>query len=144
MTYQRGHKAVMNTHSVGGNSEDTVYVGMDQYGNKYYEDFRPLYRRQSRWVEYNHYTTIRTPNGHMIPPKWQGWLTHTYDDVPLPDSDSFYDPFFEQPHRWGDTFSVNSMHTSRFCIINPRHVEFIQYRKNRYAKEWDAKTYREE
>jgi hypothetical protein len=41
-TYQRGHKAVMNTHSVGGLSTRTHYVGMDQYGNKYYEDFSPL------------------------------------------------------------------------------------------------------
>ena len=39
LTYTRGHKAVMNTHNVGGNSERTKYVGMDQYGNKYYEDF---------------------------------------------------------------------------------------------------------
>jgi hypothetical protein len=39
MTYQRGHKAVMNSHSVGGNSEKARYVGMDHYGNKYYEDF---------------------------------------------------------------------------------------------------------
>ncbi len=38
-TYQRGHKAVMNHHSVGGNSERTRYVGMDEFGNKYYEDF---------------------------------------------------------------------------------------------------------
>lgn len=29
----------MNSHSVGGNSEKTKYVGMDQYGNKYYECF---------------------------------------------------------------------------------------------------------
>ena len=41
-TYQRGHKAVMNTHTVGGNSERTKFVGMDEYGNKYYEDFTPL------------------------------------------------------------------------------------------------------
>lgn len=41
-TYQRGHKAVMNTHTVGGNSEKTKYVGMDQYGNKYYECFDAL------------------------------------------------------------------------------------------------------
>ena len=41
-TYQRGHKAVFNTHSVGGNSERSKFVGMDQYGNKYYEDFTPL------------------------------------------------------------------------------------------------------
>lgn len=38
-TYQRGHKAVMNTHTVGGNTARTKYVGIDQYGNKYYEDF---------------------------------------------------------------------------------------------------------
>jgi hypothetical protein len=29
----------MNTHSVGGNSELTRYVGMDEFGNKYYECF---------------------------------------------------------------------------------------------------------
>lgn len=39
LTYTRGHRAVMNTHTVGGNSERTKYMGMDQYGNKYYEDF---------------------------------------------------------------------------------------------------------
>ena len=39
LTYTRGHKAVMNHHSVGGNSDKVKYVGMDQYGNKYYEDF---------------------------------------------------------------------------------------------------------
>ena len=39
MTYARGHKAVMNTHSIGGNTERTRYMGMDKYGNKYYEDF---------------------------------------------------------------------------------------------------------
>lgn len=39
LTITRGHRAVMNTHSVGGNSERAKYVGMDQYGNKYYEDF---------------------------------------------------------------------------------------------------------
>ena len=46
MTYQRGHRAVMNTHTVGGVSERSRYIGMDQYGNKYYEDFSP-YRRIS-------------------------------------------------------------------------------------------------
>lgn len=39
LTYTRGHRAVMNTHNVGGNSERTKFVGMDQFGNRYYEDF---------------------------------------------------------------------------------------------------------
>ena len=29
----------MNTHNLGGNTEKTHYRGMDDYGNKYYEDF---------------------------------------------------------------------------------------------------------
>ena len=49
-TYQRGHKAVMNTHTVGGNSDRTRYVGMDQYGNKYYEDFDPLCKSALRQI----------------------------------------------------------------------------------------------
>lgn len=39
LTYTRGHRAFMNQHMVGGNSERTKYIGMDQYGNKYYEDY---------------------------------------------------------------------------------------------------------
>jgi len=58
-----------------------------------YED-----RNQRRWVEYNDYLSVRSPNGDMIPPKWHGWLAHQYDDVPLPESPSFHDPFFERPH----------------------------------------------
>jgi hypothetical protein len=50
-TYQRGHKAVMNTHTVGGNSARTRYVGIDQYGNKYYEDFDFLCTCTSRQTE---------------------------------------------------------------------------------------------
>ena len=46
MTYTRGHKAVMNVHTVGGNSEKARYVGIDQYGNKYYEDFDALRKRK--------------------------------------------------------------------------------------------------
>lgn len=101
MTYQRGHKAVMNTHSVGGNSDTTKYIGMDKYGNKYYEDFNVLRmpcfildKNQRRWVEYNNFLSVRSPNGDMIPPKWHGWLSHQYDDVPTPDSENFHDPFF--------------------------------------------------
>lgn len=51
-TYQRGHKAVMNTHTVGGNSARTHYVGMDQYGNKYYEDFSPLRKCSSTQIKH--------------------------------------------------------------------------------------------
>ena len=38
-TYTRGHKAIMHAHSVGGYGDNAKYVGRDQFGNKYYEDF---------------------------------------------------------------------------------------------------------
>ena len=49
---------------------------------------------QRRWVEYNDFLSVRSPNGDKIPPKWYGWLHNQYDDIPVPDSDSFHDPFF--------------------------------------------------
>lgn len=39
LTYTRGHKALMHAHSVGGYSDNAKYVGRDEFGNKYYEDF---------------------------------------------------------------------------------------------------------
>ena len=79
----------MNTHTVGGNSERAKYVGIDQYGNKYYEDFSAVRNSwvkidpsQRRWVEFNDYYSVRSPNGDMIPPKWHGWLSQQYDEVP--------------------------------------------------------------
>lgn len=49
---------------------------------------------QRRWVEFNDYLSVRGPNGDKVPPKWHGWLSGQYDDIPSPGSDSFHDPFF--------------------------------------------------
>lgn len=38
-TYLRGHKAVMHSHSVGGYKDNAKFVGRDEFGNRYYEDF---------------------------------------------------------------------------------------------------------
>jgi NADH:ubiquinone oxidoreductase subunit len=35
---------------------------------------------QRRWVEYNDYLSVRSPNGDRVPPKWHGWIHNTYDD----------------------------------------------------------------
>ncbi len=35
---------------------------------------------QRRWVEYNDYLSVRSPNGDRVPPKWHGWIHHQYDD----------------------------------------------------------------
>lgn len=34
---------------------------------------------QRRWVEFNDYYSVRSPNGDKIPPKWHGWMSAQYD-----------------------------------------------------------------
>ena len=105
---------------------------------KIYSDYN-----QRRWVEYNDYFSVRSPNGDRIPPKWHGWLSHQYDDIPAPDNDNFHDPFFERKHDWSPSMSRFKMYTPRHSIIHARNIDFHRYRVGRYAKEWEPKTKRE-
>lgn len=97
---------------------------------------------QRRWVEFNDYFSVRSPNGDRVPPKWHGWLSHQYDDIPAPDGDNFHDPFFERKHDWFPSNSAFKMYTSRWSLINPKALEFHKYRVGRYAKEWQPTTKR--
>jgi NADH:ubiquinone oxidoreductase subunit len=78
----------------------------------------------------------------MIPPKWHGWLSHQYDDVPTPESPSFYDPFFQKAHDWNYSYTAFKMYTPRMSNFNPRALDYAEYRNNRYAKEWEPTTKR--
>ena len=97
---------------------------------------------QRRWVEYNNYLSVRSPNGDRIPPKWHGWLHQQYDDLPTPDSDSFTDPFFERPHQWETSTSGFNLYTSRKSSINPQLKDYTLERLNRTAGEWSPTTKR--
>lgn len=89
---------------------------------------------QRRWVEFNDYYSVRSPNGDKIPPKWHGWLAGQYDDLPAPDSDSFHDPFFEKSHDWNPSDSAFKIFIPRQTIVNDRALEYYNYRRGRYAK----------
>ncbi|XP_021752091.1 probable NADH dehydrogenase [ubiquinone] 1 alpha subcomplex subunit 12 [Chenopodium quinoa] len=56
-------------------------VGVDQYGNKYYENMNVQYGRH-RWVEY---ASKNRYNASQVPPEWHGWLhyitDHTGDEI---------------------------------------------------------------
>ena len=57
-----------------------VFVGADEFGNKYYEakDNSDSYdSRKRRWVIYNGYA-----EASRVPPDWSGWLHHTFDEPP--------------------------------------------------------------
>lgn len=86
---------------------------------------------------------MRSPNGDMVPPKWHGWLSHQYDDVPSPEGKSFHDPFFEKAHEWNYSYSPFKLFTPRMSNINERALDYSSYRQNRYAREWTPETKRE-
>ncbi|KFR15085.1 NADH dehydrogenase [ubiquinone] 1 alpha subcomplex subunit 12, partial [Opisthocomus hoazin] len=60
-------------------------VGIDKYGNKYYEDRRNFFGRH-RWVSYtnemNGKNTFWEVDGSMVPPEWHRWLHSMTDDPP--------------------------------------------------------------
>lgn len=57
-----------------------VFVGKDDFGNRYYEakDARDSYDgRKRRWVIYNGYAEASS-----VPAEWHGWLHYTWDEPP--------------------------------------------------------------
>ncbi|KAL7044578.1 hypothetical protein ACKWTF_001983 [Chironomus riparius] len=54
-------------------------VGVDKYGNKYYEEPSHFYGR-NRWVEYAEYKNLEY-DGSQIPAEWFGWM-HYKTDLP--------------------------------------------------------------
>ena len=60
-----------------------VFVGDDEYGNKYYEGRDALGSydgHKRRWVIYRGYA-----EASKVPAEWHGWLHHTFDEPPTTD-----------------------------------------------------------
>jgi len=55
-----------------------AYVGVDQFGNKYYKRKpRKGTKQERRWVMYKDEI-----EASLVPPEWHGWLHHQTDVVP--------------------------------------------------------------
>lgn len=57
-----------------------VYIGSDEFGNKYYQSKLAdrVFDRRSRWVVYR---GLAEPT--KVPPQWYGWLHYQTDEIPL-------------------------------------------------------------
>uniref|UniRef100_A0A1D1YW74 NADH dehydrogenase [ubiquinone] 1 alpha subcomplex subunit 12 n=1 Tax=Anthurium amnicola TaxID=1678845 RepID=A0A1D1YW74_9ARAE len=64
-------------HNIGA-----TLVGVDKFGNKYYEKLEDTQFGRHRWVEY---AEKRRYNASQVPPEWHGWLhfitDHTGDEL---------------------------------------------------------------
>lgn len=68
------------------------FVGVDQFGNRYFTEKRlPKNRRQRRWVMYK---GIAEPS--KVPPEWHGWLHYTQEKPPTERKIKHY--AWEKPH----------------------------------------------
>ena len=60
-------------------------VGDDEFGNRYYRTIGGKIDKtlgfERRWVIYNGYAEASS-----VPPSWHGWLHHTVDTPPTPES----------------------------------------------------------
>ncbi|KAF3683702.1 putative NADH dehydrogenase [ubiquinone] 1 alpha subcomplex subunit 12, partial [Capsicum annuum] len=66
-------------HNIGA-----TLVGVDKFGNKYYEKLGDTQSGRHRWVEYAQKDRY---NASQVPPEWHGWLhyitDHTGDELLL-------------------------------------------------------------
>ncbi|XP_031248581.1 probable NADH dehydrogenase [ubiquinone] 1 alpha subcomplex subunit 12 [Pistacia vera] len=58
-------------HNIGA-----TLVGVDKFGNKYYEKYGDTQHGRHRWVEYAEKSRY---NASQVPPEWHGWLHHITD-----------------------------------------------------------------
>lgn len=57
-------------------------VGVDKYGNKYYENTVDYPLNQHRWVEYAGDKSVYEVDASNIPPEWHGWLHSSTTEPP--------------------------------------------------------------
>jgi len=60
-------------HNIGA-----TLVGVDKFGNKYYEKLQDTQHGRHRWVEYAEKDRY---NASQVPPEWHGWLHHITDST---------------------------------------------------------------
>ena len=95
-TYLRGRVNFFSTIQKGGPSnEPSKLVGMDEYGNQYFEDLETNYYINRRWVEFSENHRFLSLQHLKIPPPYHGWLTYTYDE--FPNKKNFVEPSWRNP-----------------------------------------------
>ena len=83
------------THEKAGFGDEVVpLVGVDEFGNRYYEDFNNLGKNQRRWVEYADTGKLFPTQVKKISPAWHGWVHYMYDDPPK--EENFVNPYYRQ------------------------------------------------
>jgi len=81
-----------------GDAKSGRYVGIDQFGNRYFENYNPDEEvpGRHRWVDYAQHRF----NASQVPPEWHSWLQHIRKDPPAEDpSIQRFSPPWKAPYH---------------------------------------------
>ncbi|PWA99008.1 NADH:ubiquinone oxidoreductase, 17.2kDa subunit [Artemisia annua] len=106
-------------HNIGA-----TLVGVDKFGNKYYQKLENTQYGRHRWVEY---ASKDRYNASQVPPEWHGWLhfvtDHTGDEL-----------LMLKPKRYGLDHKENStgegdeyIYHSKGHTLNPGQRDWTRY-----------------
>ncbi|CAN0887783.1 Probable NADH dehydrogenase [ubiquinone] 1 alpha subcomplex subunit 12 [Linum grandiflorum] len=113
-------------HNIGA-----TVVGVDKFGNKYYEKLGDTQYGRHRWVEYAEKGRY---NASQVPPEWHGWLhfvtDHTGDEL-----------LMLKPQRYGVDHKENvsgqgsdQIYHSKGHALNPLQKNWTRYQSWEPAK----------
>ncbi|XP_057854738.2 probable NADH dehydrogenase [ubiquinone] 1 alpha subcomplex subunit 12 isoform X2 [Cryptomeria japonica] len=106
-------------HNIGA-----TLVGVDSFGNKYYEKLENVQFGRHRWVEYGDKQRYNASN---VPPEWHGWLHYITDHTPE-QLQMFKPKRYGEEHRpnlsgEGDEFTYHS----KGHMLNPSQRDWTRY-----------------
>ncbi|CAN1309696.1 Probable NADH dehydrogenase [ubiquinone] 1 alpha subcomplex subunit 12 [Linum perenne] len=118
-------------HNIGA-----TVVGVDKFGNKYYEKLGDTQYGRHRWVEYAEKGRY---NASQVPPEWHGWLhfitDHTGDEL------LFFQLLMLKPKRYGVDHKENvsgqgsdQIYHSKGHALNPLQKNWTRYQSWEPAK----------
>lgn len=78
-------------------------IGVDQFGNHYFEKPRKDQKRPTRWVLY-----ANDIEATEVPPEWHGWLHYQTDEIPNMQEESPYRKEWQKPHAPNKTGTLEN------------------------------------
>ncbi|EFJ04903.1 hypothetical protein SELMODRAFT_236885 [Selaginella moellendorffii] len=104
-------------------NKDTRLVGIDKFGNKYFEKPSGTAGR-TRWVEY---ADKKYYNASNVPPEWHGWLHYVTDHTAeqLEDLRPKRYGLEHQPNRTGE--GEQYIYHSKGHVLSPNQRDWSRY-----------------
>ncbi|KAF0976815.1 hypothetical protein FDP41_004110 [Naegleria fowleri] len=100
---------------------DKVLVGVDKYGNKYWETTKPTELNRNRWVELARKDLVYDASD--IPAEWHMWIHRLRDEPPTEDEANRKGFGVRRPHQPNWSGNPEKRHYPPGHFFNPSHKD---------------------